>query len=336
MQYANNIERDLRSEKARITIVIPVYNEKEGLNKLRESLVKTIEDWIVRGWKFRVEIILVNDGSTDGSKEIMDCFAMEDPRFNIIHLSRNFGHQEALSAGLLYSSGSCVVMLDADLQDPPELIEAFLAKWASGIDIVYGVRKKRRGGIIKKMLYSLFYRVYKLLANINVPLDSGDFCLMDRKVVNVLNGLPEKIRFIRGLRSWAGFTQCGVEYDRPERKHGQAKYTFPKLVRLAFMGFFGFSTIPLRVATTIGFCTMFLGFAFAFFMIVLFFCDISVFGRRPADVAGFTSLFAGLMVFSGFQLLALGVIGEYIGLLYSETKNRPVFVIDSVNGDLKC
>ncbi len=328
-------KRDLGSEKTCVTIVVPVYNEKEGLDTLRESLVSTIENWRTMGWEFGVEIILINDGSTDGSRDIMDSFTREDPRFNVIHLSRNFGHQEALSAGLLYASGSCVAVLDADMQDPPELIGKFLEKWCSRIDIVYGIRKKRREGVIKKICYSLFYRIYKLMANIDIPLDSGDFCLMDRKVVNVLNGLPEKIRFVRGLRSWAGFKQSGIQYDRPGRKHGDAKYTFAKLVRLAFTGFFGFSTVPLRIATSIGFCSMFFGFAFAFLIIILYFCNIRLFGHKPADVAGFTSLFAGLMIFSGFQLLALGVIGEYIGLLYFETKNRPAFVVDSITGNLK-
>jgi|TARA_B100002003_G_scaffold246823_1_gene277250 dolichol-phosphate mannosyltransferase len=333
---STNIKRNLRSEKECVTIVAPVYNEKEGLYTLRESLVNTIEDWKTRGWGFGVEIILVNDGSTDGSKDIMNSFVREDPRFNVIHLSRNFGHQEALSAGLLYASGSCVAVLDADMQDPPELIGEFLEKWSSGIDIVYGIRKRRKGRIIKRIFYSLFYRIYKLLASIDIPLDSGDFCLMDRKVVNVLNGLPEKIRFVRGLRSWTGFKQFGIEYERPGRKHGDAKYTFAKLVRLAFTGFFGFSTVPLRVATAIGFCSMFFGFAFAIFIIILYFYDIKFFGHNPADVAGFTSLFAGLMIFSGFQLLALGVIGEYIGILFLETKNRPAFVVDSITGNLKC
>lgn len=329
-----NINRNLQSEETSISLVIPVYNEKEGLNILRDRLKTTIDGWISKGWKLQVEIILINDGSTDGSKEILDRFAMEDRRFNIIHLSRNFGHQEALSAGLAFANGSCVAVLDADLQDSPETIGTFLEKWASGVDIVYGIRKNRKEGILKKVSYALFYRLCKLLANNDIPLDSGDFCLIDRKVTDVLNQLPERIRFVRGLRSWAGFKQCGVECDRQSRKFGDSKYTLSKLIRLAFTGLFGFSTIPLKLASTMGFILMFLGFTFAIFMIVLYIGDIKFLGHKPSEVAGFTSLFSGLMVFSGFQLLALGIIGEYIGLLYFETKGRPNYIIDSISGNL--
>jgi len=328
------MKRNLYSDKTVISIVIPVYNEIEGLYALRENLVQTIESWKTKGWKLGVEIILINDGSTDGSPEIMDQFAMEDPRFNVIHLSRNFGHQEALSAGLAFANGFCVVVLDADLQDSLETVGLFLEKWASGVDIVYAIRKNRKEGILKRASYTVFYRIYKFLANSNVPLDSGDFCLIDRKVLDVLNHLPEKIRFVRGLRNWSGFKQCGIECDRHERKYGVSKYTFAKLMRLASTGLFGFSTIPLRVVTAIGFVCMFLGFGLAIFMMVSFFCDISCFGNKPAKVAGFTSLFSGLMIFSGFQLLALGIIGEYIGLLYFETKGRPNYIIESINGKL--
>lgn len=329
-----NIDRNLCSEKTSISLVIPVYNEKEGLNILRDRLKTTIDGWISKGWKLQVEIILINDGSIDGSKEILDRFAMEDRRFNSIHLSRNFGHQEALSAGLAFANGSCVAVLDADLQDPPETIGTFLEKWASGVDIVYGIRKNRKEGILKKVSYALFYRLCNLLANNDIPLDSGDFCLIDRKVADVLNQLPERIRFVRGLRSWAGFKQCGIECDRQARKFGDSKYTLSKLIRLAFTGLFGFSTIPLKLASTMGFILMFLGFTFAIFMTVLYIGDIKFLGHKPSEVAGFTSLFSGLMVFSGFQLLALGIIGEYIGLLYFETKGRPNYIIDSISGNL--
>ena len=231
----------------------------------------------------------------------MDKFAEEDSHFKVIHLSRNFGHQEALSAGLAFSTGECIAVLDADLQDPPELIGTFLEKWAAGMDIVYGVRKNRKEGIFKRTSYAIFYRLLRRLANTDIPLDSGDFCLMDRKVVEVLNHLPEKIRFVRGLRSWAGFKQYGVGYDRDERKYGEPKYTFRKLVRLAFTGLFGFSTIPLRIATTIGFITMLLGFALAAIMIIMYFGNITLLGQKPSEVAGFTSLFSGLMIFSDFN-----------------------------------
>ena len=329
------MKRGLQSEEMCLSIVIPVYNEEEGLGILRDRLLKTVESWQSRGWRFGVELILVNDGSSDGSKEIMDRFPREDPRFNIVHLSRNFGHQEAITAGLSVASGDCIAILDADLQDPPEIVGNFLEKWESGLDIVYGIRKNRRENIFKRTCYNLFYRVYKRLANIDIPLDSGDFCLMDRRVVNVLNSFPEKIRFVRGLRSWAGFKQCGITYNRIERGYGVPKYTFAKLARLAFRGFFGFSTVPLRIATTIGFIFVLIGFSLAITIIIFYFGNISVLGRTPAEVAGLTSLFSGGMFFFGFQLLVLGVIGEYIGLLYFEVKGRPTYIIDSINGNLK-
>lgn len=326
------MKRDIQSKETSVSIVIPVYNEKEALHQLRKRLSETIESWRIKGWNLAVEIILTDDGSTDGSREIMDKFAEEDSHFKIIHLSRNFGHQEALSAGLVFSAGDCIAVLDADLQDPPELIGTFLEKWASGMDIVYGVRKNRKEGILKRASYAIFYRLLRRLANTDIPLDSGDFCLMDRKVVEVLNRLPEKIRFVRGLRSWAGFKQYGVVYDRDERKYGVPKYTFRKLARLAFTGLFGFSTIPLRIATTIGFISMLLGFSLAALMIIMYFGNVTFLGHKPSEVAGFTSLFSGLMIFSGFQLLALGIIGEYIGMLYFETKGRPNYVIDYIAG----
>jgi dolichol-phosphate mannosyltransferase len=329
------MRRDILAKETSLSIVIPVFNEKEGLQQLRKRLLETIESWRSKGWNLTVEIVLIDDGSTDGSREIMDKFSEEDSRFKVIHLSRNFGHQEALSAGLVFSTGDCIAVLDADLQDPPELIGTFLENWASGIDIVYGVRKNRKEGIFKRASYAIFYRMLRRLANTDIPLDSGDFCLMDRKVVDVLNHLPEKIRFVRGLRSWTGFKQYGVEYDRDERRYGEPKYTFRKLVRLAFTGLFGFSTIPLRVATTIGFITMLLGFILAAVMIIMYFGNITFLGHKPSEVAGFTSLFSGLMIFSGFQLLALGIIGEYIGMLYFETKGRPNYVIDYIAGKVE-
>jgi polyisoprenyl-phosphate glycosyltransferase len=328
------MKRELYSNNTKVSIVIPVYNEKETLSVLHRRLLETFERWNGQGWNFQIEVVLVNDGSSDGSGDIMDEYVKNDRRFKVIHLSRNFGHQEALTAGLSFINSSCIVVLDADLQDPPELIDVFLEKWVSGYDVVYGIRRKREENIVLKMFYIIFYRLYKLMAHIEIPLDAGDFCLMDNKVIRVLNQLPERIRFIRGLRSWAGFAQCGIEYDRQKRQLGMSKYSFIKLVQLACTGFFGFSTIPLRIATTLGFLSMSIGFAFALFILVQCFAGFSILGFHPSDSVGYTSIFAGMMVFAGFQLLALGVIGEYIGLLYFETKGRPTFIIRSINGKL--
>ena len=246
-----------------ISIIIPVFNEEAGLALLRERLIHTIAGWSQRGWKYEVEIIIVNDGSTDRSKEIIHNFSLSDTRFKAIHLSRNFGHQEAISAGMACAGGDCAIIMDADLQDPPELIEKFIEKWLQGNCIVYGIRKNRKESFLKKICYNIFYRILKKMANIDIPLDSGDFCLMDRSVIDTINALPEKIRFVRGLRSWTGFSHIGIEYDRAERQFGSPKYTLRKLLRLAFNGFFGFTTLPLRVATAAGFIFMFIGFFLA-------------------------------------------------------------------------
>ena len=224
------MKRELYSNNTKVSIVIPVYNEKETLSVLHRRLLETFERWNGQGWNFQIEVVLVNDGSSDGSGDIMDEYVKNDRRFKVIHLSRNFGHQEALTAGLSFINSSCIVVLDADLQDPPELIDVFLEKWVSGYDVVYGIRRKREENIVLKMFYIIFYRLYKLMAHIEIPLDAGDFCLMDNKVIRVLNQLPERIRFIRGLRSWAGFAQCGIEYDRQKRQLGMSKYSFIKFV----------------------------------------------------------------------------------------------------------
>ena len=318
-----------------VSIVIPVFNEESGLNLLKDRLDQTITNWPQRDWHFDVEILIVNDGSTDQSKEIITEFARADSRYKAIHLSRNFGHQEAISAGLACAGGDCAIIMDADLQDPPELLEQFIECWLQGNHIVYGIRKNRKENFLKKMCYNLFYRILKKMANTDIPLDSGDFCLMDRKVIDTINALPEKIRFVRGLRSWAGFSHLGIEYDRAERQFGSPKYTFRKLLRLAFNGFFGFSTVPLRIATAVGFIFMCLGFFLAVTMAIFYIGDISFLNRAPSEVAGFTSLFSGVMLFFGFQLLILGIIGEYIGLLYFEVKSRPTYVIAERIGNFK-
>ena len=318
-----------------ISIIIPVFNEEAGLALLRERLIHTIAGWSQRGWKYEVEIIIVNDGSTDRSKEIIHDFSLSDTRFKAIHLSRNFGHQEAISAGMACAGGDCAIIMDADLQDPPELIEKFIEKWLQGSQIVYGIRKNREENFLKKICYNTFYRILKKIANIDIPLDSGDFCLMDRSVVDTINALPEKIRFVRGLRSWTGFSNTGIGYDRVARQFGSPKYTLRKLLRLAFNGFFGFSTVPLRIATAVGFIFMFIGFFLAGSMVIIYLGDISLLNRTPSEVAGFTSLFSGVMLFFGFQLLILGIIGEYIGLLYFEVKSRPTYVIAERSGVFK-
>ena len=227
-----------------VSIVIPIYNEKENLKNLHCQLCSAKQSW-----NENAEIIFINDGSTDESLEIMTNIADEDQSVKIINLSRNFGHQAAISAGVARANGDAVIIMDGDLQDPPEEIQHFINKWRH----VYAIRKNRKENIFKRFIYTIFYRFLQLISDINIPLDSGDFCLMDKRVVKVINQeMPETIRFVRGLRAFAGFKQIGLEYERKQRAAGKTKYTFIKLIKLALDGIFGFSIFPLKIAIYFG------------------------------------------------------------------------------------
>ena len=232
----------------RLSVVVPVYNEREGLAEFVARLVPVLQR--VGGGSF--EVVFVDDGSTDGSPDILDGFHEHDPHLKVLHLSRNFGHQAALQAGLAEAAGEAVVLMDADLQDRPETIEVFVEKWAEGYDVVYAVRRRRKEGLVKRAHYALFYRTLRAVAQIDVALDAGDSCLLDRCVVNALAALPEQHRFLRGLRSWIGFRQVGIPCERDARHAGTSKYTPRKLVGLALSGYVGFSSAPLRLASLLG------------------------------------------------------------------------------------
>lgn len=301
----------MKHRNARLSIVIPAYNESGNIGELYDRLKKAQKEF-----EKPFEIIFVNDRSTDDTLEIMRSLASTDRSLKVIGLSRNFGHQIAIKAGLGFVTGDAAVVMDADLQDPPELIEKLAEKWAEGYQVVYAVRKTRKEGFFLRMLYSSFYRLLKRMSKIDMPLDAGDFCLMDKKVVDIIAAMEERSPFIRGLRSWVGYDQIGVEYDRQERFGGRSKYTFFKLMRLALDGIVSFSDVPLRMAAIFGFAVS----GTAVLQIILLFIK-----RLP--VPG-TTLIAVLVLFmGGVQLITIGILGEYMARIYEESKRRPPFLI---------
>lgn len=309
-----------------ISIVIPIFNEEENLQNLYNRLTAAAPSW---GEDY--EIVLVDDGSRDSSLTMMRVMAEKDARVRVVKLSRNFGHQPAISAGIKTAKGDAIVIMDGDLQDPPEELHRFLDKWREGYDVVFAVRTKRKEGFFKKMAYSTFYRLLAWISDIEIPLDSGDFCVMDRKVVNVLvQEMPEQLRFVRGMRAYAGFKQIGVTYERAERAAGEVKYTFKKLVQLALDGLFGFSSFPLRLATYMGFLISIPSFIVGIFFMLHRLIGFKVFGHTAEETPGTASLAVGMYFLGGVILIILGILGEYIGRIYIEVKKRPFFVIDEV------
>ena len=301
-----------------LSIVIPCYNEFEVLPALRERLVASL-DGLGVAW----EVVFVDDGSRDGTYERLAQMHREEPRFKVVVLSRNFGHQVALSAGLAYASGDAVGIMDADLQDPPEILAECLKRLSEGYDVIYAVRRKRKESPLKRLSYFLFYRIMKWLSDVEIPLDAGDFCVISKRVAAVLRRMPEQNIFLRGLRAWAGFRQIGIEYERSARAAGITKYPFKRLIRLATDGMFAFSTMPLRFATYLGLLTVGLGLLASMLILSWRVCGFSFMGHRPTDLPGWTALVMGMLLFSGIQLIILGLIGEYVGRIYTEVKNRP-------------
>ena len=298
-----------------LSVVVPVYNEEENLPELMRRLDHVLAD-LTDDW----EILFVDDGSRDASVDLIRAQHERDARVKLIRLSRNFGHQAALNAGLTHAHGDAVVMMDADLQDPPEVLADFVRAWRDGAEVVYGIREHRQGNVAKRAGYRTFYRVYRRLADIDVPLDSGDFCLMERQVVDAIRDLPESERFLRGLRSWVGFEQVGVPYDRPERFVGEPKYSFTGLVRLAVDGLLSFSATPLRLSSLLGAFTALAGVLYVLFALLS--------RLRTGDIPeGWTSTIAIVLVLGGVQLLMIGIVGEYLARVYAETKRRPTFII---------
>jgi glycosyltransferase involved in cell wall biosynthesis len=302
------------------SIVIPIYNEESIINELYNRLSTPIKNL---GQHY--EIIFVDDGSRDRSMDIITSFSQTDPHVKCISLSRNFGHQVAISAGIFYSSGKAVVVMDGDLQDPPEVIPLLAEKWKEGFDVVYAIRRKRKENIFKKVLYSAFYRILARLSYLDIPHDTGDFSIMDRKIVDLLNSMPEKNRFVRGIRTWIGFNQTGIEYEREARFAGHPKYSFKKLIALALDGIFSFSYRPLKFTIHFGFIMSMLSFLGGLFYFFYWFLK----GGTPK---GFTTLAILILFLSGIQFILIGIVGEYIGRIHEEVKRRPMFVIKELIG----
>lgn len=301
-----------------ISFVIPLYNEQENIALLAERLNK-----VMQASPLHFEVVLINDGSEDETPHLIHSLALEDTRYHCIFLARNYGHQIALTAGLRYARArKAVMVLDGDLQDPPELFQVFYAKFQEGYDVVYAVRKKRKEGWLKKLAYASFYRIFKNISYVQIPLDSGDFSLMSRRVVNVLNQMPEESRFIRGMRTWVGFNQIGIEYERMERRAGESKYSLKMLIRLAYNGIFNFSEIPIKFITRLGVLTTLLSLIYLFYTLLK-----RIFWNTVPE--GFTALLMTIILFSGVQLISLGVIGEYVLRIFFQVKNRPLFIIKS-------
>ncbi len=306
----------MHNKDKRLSVVIPMYNESGNIEELYNGLIK-----VQQHFANPFEMIFVNDGSTDSSLDIIKGLASSDKNIKIIDLSRNFGHQIAIKAGLSFALGDAAVVMDADLQDPPELIEKMVNKWQEGYQVVYAIRKTRKEGRLLRFLYAAFYRLLKIMSNTSIPLDAGDFCLLDKSIVKILSSMPETDPFMRGLRSWAGYKQIGVEYDRQERYSGKAKYTFWKLLKLALDGIVSFSDIPLKIAAIFGFVVSF----FSFLLIIVLFIK-----RLP--ISGTTTIAVLVLFLGGVQLITIGILGEYIGRIYEQTKRRPLFLVkETVN-----
>lgn len=305
-----------------LDLVIPVFNEADVLDLLFDRLTRTFsQQQLLDNRVRRMRCLLVDDGSTDRSAEIIRDRIDSGFPAELIRLSRNFGHQSAVSAGLAAADADLVAILDADLQDPPELVLEMLKHWQTGSDVVYGQRMERKESPFKRIGYWVFYRVMAWLSEIKIPLDSGDFCLMDSSVVIAMRQLPEKLRFVRGLRAWVGFRQTGLPYERPERQAGRPKYTFRKLYKLATDGIASSSIRPLRVAQVFSFCFFMLSSLIALALLLAIF-------KGVADVdPQFLALCFLIMLGSGIQTFCLYIIGAYLGRMYLEVKGRPNYVV---------
>ncbi len=304
-----------------ISLVIPCYNEEDVLPELRRRLQE-----LVAQYSCPVEVVLVDDGSKDSTWPLLQSYAKEDPFVKAVRLSRNFGHQTAITCGLDQTRGEVVVILDADLQDPPELIPQMIADWRDGYDVVYGQRRTRAGeSVTKKFFAFAFYRIFEKVAGLKVPRDTGDFRLMDRRAVDALQSLRERHRFVRGMVSWIGYHQKALLYDRPERFAGTTKYPFRKSLFLAIDAITSFTYAPLRIASYLGVATSVL--AFGYILVVL---ALKVLG---INFPGYTSIMASILLLGGVQLTVLGILGEYVGRIFEQGQQRPLYLVDQIHGE---
>jgi len=310
-----------------VTLIVPVYCEEEVIEECYRR-IKSVMDSLTN---YGYELIFINDGSTDNTLNILKNIVAQDKRVKIINFSRNFGHQIAITAGLDKAESDAAIIIDADLQDPPELIPEMIKKWEEGYKIVYARRVTRKGERkFKLWSASIFYWVLKKLTDIKIPLNTGDFRLIDKRVVRELRKIKEKNRFVRGLSSWVGFQQVGIEYEREKRFAGKTKYPIKKMISFALDGILSFSQKPLKIALNIGFISILLGIVMIIYVFIgkIFFPAITM--------PGWASILIAVVFFGGVQLFTIGIIGEYIGRIYDETKNRPLYIIeDEVNFEKK-
>lgn len=305
-------------DRTLLSVVVPVYNEEAGLDELYRRLAEAFEVLEFDA----CEAVIVSDGSHDRSEEIIRELVGRDPRVRGVFLSRNFGHQAAVSIGLRYARGSVITVIDGDLQDPPEVVAKLLGELDRGADVAYGVRRRRKEGLVKRAAYWLFYRLLATASPVRIPLDAGDFCCMTRRVVDALNSLPENRRFVRGLRSWVGFRQVRVEYERDARFAGETKYSWAQLVRLAYDGLFSLSDLPVKIMQVVGFSAaalsvlVGLGYLVATFVV-----------ESPR---GFPTLIISIWLLGGLQMLFLGILGEYLHRAYEQALGRPVAIVREV------
>jgi polyisoprenyl-phosphate glycosyltransferase len=300
----------------RLSVAIPVHNEQSVLPDLLERL-RTVLDKLPGGPH---EMVFVDDGSSDRTYEMLEAAAVEDPRIVALCLSRNFGHQQAITAALDHVTGDAVVVMDGDLQDVPEVIPQFVERYEQGFDVVYAKRVRRKEPWLLRLCYFLFYRMMAKLSDIKLPLDSGDFGLMSRRVILQLRSMPEHHRYLRGMRSWVGYRQAGIDVERAERHSGRSKYSLGRLLKLAFDGIFAFSIVPIRAAALLGAVVMSVSLVYVAYAIY-----VKLFLQKSPQ--GFTALMVAVTFFSGIILFFLGVIGEYVGRIYEESKARPQYIV---------
>lgn len=302
-----------------VSIVIPLYNESEVFSELVNRLSSLIDSSDIE-----IEVVLVDDGSKDGTDMLMRQLSLSHPNFTSVFLSRNFGHQIALTAGLKYATASeAIFILDGDLQDPPELIFDFFAKIKEGYDVVYAIRKSRKESLFKRIAYKQYYKIMKSIAYIDIPIDAGDFGMISRRVLNILNSMPEESRYLRGMRSWVGFKQIGIEYDRSSRFSGESKYSINELIKLSMNGIFNFSEFPIKLLINVGIGSILFSLLFLFYTLYSKF----FIGTVPS---GYASLLAIIVLFGGIQLMALGLLGQYILRIFFQVKGRPLFIVSDV------
>jgi len=311
---------DSAGQTPELSVVVPIYNEDENVSCLTEQLHK-----VLLPVTDSFEIVFVDDGSDPPCTSLLRETAEKNESIVVVELSRNFGHQVAVSAGIDFARGDAVAVMDGDLQDPPEVVAEMFARLREGNDVVYAVRLNRKEHWLKKLAYSAFYRLLDRMTEISVPLDAGDFCVMSRRVVETLRSMPERTRFVRGIRSWVGFKQVGYEYDRASRYAGRSKYTFWRLFFLAVNGVVSLSETPLRIAMILGFSIS----SVSILIGIYYFIKKMLIGLSPP---GFATLITAILFLAGVQLITIGVVGEYVGRIFDEVKQRPLYVVRSVTG----